>query len=219
MPNTQPRSRRSPAKQTAILDGAEELFTAQGYNAVGIDAIASRAAVSTRTLYDHFGNKEGLWRAVVDRVTGQLMRTIRTALDETLPPGFDPATGLLTFARRIVAGTFASSDFVRFRRLAAASGSAALSAATVTGSPLDLLETHMRDAIDRRELVAASAQRATSHFVGLTFLLALDLIDRSAEVSDREVDELLVDGVAAFLRAYRAGPAVDRLPGTTRPDS
>jgi TetR/AcrR family transcriptional regulator, mexJK operon transcriptional repressor len=186
------------------LEAAERLFTVQGYDLVGIDAIALEAAVSTRTLYDHFGSKEGLWRAVVDRVTTQLLQTIRQALDETLPPGFAPATGLPRFARRIVSGTFASSDFARFRRLRAASGSAALSTATLAESPEALLEAHIQEAIDRGELVAASARRATAHFIALTFLLALELIDQPGEVPGDEVDDLIMDGIDTFLRAYRS---------------
>jgi TetR/AcrR family transcriptional repressor of mexJK operon len=202
--STHPRSRRSLTKQIAILDAAERLFTVQGYDVVGIDAIALEAAVSTRTLYDHFGSKEGLWRAVVDRIAAQMLHTIREALDEALPPGFEPAIGFPDFARRIMSGTFASSDFARFRRLRAASGSAALSTATLTEPPEGLLETRIQEAIDRGELVATSAQRATAHFIALTFLLALELIDQPGEVPDDEVDELVMDGIATFLRAYQS---------------
>ncbi|MYR07149.1 TetR family transcriptional regulator [Gordonia sp. SID5947] len=47
-------------KARAILDAASDLFYDQGIHAVGVDAIAERAGVTKRTLYDRFGSKERL---------------------------------------------------------------------------------------------------------------------------------------------------------------
>ncbi|WAC53736.1 TetR/AcrR family transcriptional regulator [Gordonia sp. SL306] len=47
-------------KARAILDAASDLFYAQGIHAVGVEAIAERAGVTKRTLYDRFGSKERL---------------------------------------------------------------------------------------------------------------------------------------------------------------
>ncbi len=47
-------------KARMILDAASELFYEQGIHAVGVEAIASRAGVTKRTLYDRFGSKEQL---------------------------------------------------------------------------------------------------------------------------------------------------------------
>jgi transcriptional repressor AefR-like protein len=65
------------------------------------------------------------------------------------------------------------------------------------------IDPDLRDAIDRGELTAASARRTAQHFVALTFLLALPLIDQQQEISNEAVDDILVDGVAVFLQAYR----------------
>jgi AcrR family transcriptional regulator len=43
-----------------ILDAASQLFYAQGIRAVGVEAIASAAGVTKKTLYDRFGSKDGL---------------------------------------------------------------------------------------------------------------------------------------------------------------
>ena len=51
------RRQRSESKQTAILDAAERLFVADGYELTSVDAIAAAAGVSKRTVYDHFGDK------------------------------------------------------------------------------------------------------------------------------------------------------------------
>jgi AcrR family transcriptional regulator len=43
-----------------ILDAASQLFYTQGIRAVGVEAIASAAGVTKKTLYDRFGSKDGL---------------------------------------------------------------------------------------------------------------------------------------------------------------
>jgi len=50
-----------------VLDAAERLFYAGGVQAVGIDAIVTEAGVATKTLYAHFGSKDGLVEAYLRR--------------------------------------------------------------------------------------------------------------------------------------------------------
>ncbi len=57
---------RSSAKRDALLDTAEELFTRQGYRAVGIDTVLAAAGVAKMTLYKHFKSKEELIAAVLE---------------------------------------------------------------------------------------------------------------------------------------------------------
>jgi AcrR family transcriptional regulator len=52
-------------KHRALLDGALEVFSADGYSRASIDNIARAAGVSTRTLYNHFGDKAALFEAVI----------------------------------------------------------------------------------------------------------------------------------------------------------
>lgn len=63
-------------KARAVLAAASELFYERGIHAVGVDAVAERAGVTKKTLYDRFGSKERLvveylrardqeWRALV----------------------------------------------------------------------------------------------------------------------------------------------------------
>jgi AcrR family transcriptional regulator len=55
-----------------ILEAATELFLAEGYGSTSIEAIARRAGVSKRTLYDRFDDKPALFTAVVHRIIGQI---------------------------------------------------------------------------------------------------------------------------------------------------
>ncbi|MBV8616502.1 MAG: TetR/AcrR family transcriptional regulator [Acetobacteraceae bacterium] len=52
-------------KRQLILDAAAILFTAHGYGAVSMDAIARSAGVSKATLYAHFGSKDQLFATII----------------------------------------------------------------------------------------------------------------------------------------------------------
>ncbi len=52
-------------KRQEVLAGALTVFARDGYARGSIDVIAAAAGVSTRTLYNHFGDKAGLFRAVI----------------------------------------------------------------------------------------------------------------------------------------------------------
>lgn len=54
------------AKRRAILNAALAVFARDGYARASIDAIAETAGVSTRTIYNHFTDKAGVFAAVVE---------------------------------------------------------------------------------------------------------------------------------------------------------
>jgi AcrR family transcriptional regulator len=56
-----------PDARERILDTAYELFSRHGIRAVGIDSIISQSGVARMTLYRHFGSKDALVLAFLDR--------------------------------------------------------------------------------------------------------------------------------------------------------
>jgi AcrR family transcriptional regulator len=75
-------------KARAALRAAEELFYERGIHAVGVDAVAERAGITKKTLYDRFGSKE---RLVVEYLADRDRRW-QEHLDARLEPaGQDPA--------------------------------------------------------------------------------------------------------------------------------
>src|SRR4051812_2274431 len=52
--------------RAAILAAAMEEFTTSGLNGARVDAIAKRARVNKRMIYHYFGDKEGLYLAVLE---------------------------------------------------------------------------------------------------------------------------------------------------------
>ena len=51
-------------------------FLARGYAAASMDRVASIAGVSKATVYSHFGDKEGLFKALVESMAKQRMQAI-----------------------------------------------------------------------------------------------------------------------------------------------
>lgn len=72
---------RSEAKRERILEVAGEMFVAQGYNGVTMEAIAEAAPVSKPTLYNHFTDKGALFFAVMEERSQKMFRTFQENLE------------------------------------------------------------------------------------------------------------------------------------------
>jgi TetR/AcrR family transcriptional regulator, regulator of cefoperazone and chloramphenicol sensitivity len=59
--------------RTRILDAAAPVFAEHGFTGASTRMIAARAGVNIATLAYHFGDKEGLYVSVIDRIYEQLL--------------------------------------------------------------------------------------------------------------------------------------------------
>jgi len=73
--------RRKEQKRGTILRAALDLFQAFGFSKVSIGDIAQRAGVSQVTIYNHFGNKEGLTREVIKGFIRSLLDKYRKVIN------------------------------------------------------------------------------------------------------------------------------------------
>jgi TetR/AcrR family transcriptional repressor of mexJK operon len=62
--------RRREGRRLAIIDAAETLFLERGYERTSLSAIIDLSGGSLATVYELFGNKQGLLRAVIEREHG-----------------------------------------------------------------------------------------------------------------------------------------------------
>jgi AcrR family transcriptional regulator len=94
-----PRGRRDPdGTRARILDAAMHEFAANGYAGARVERISRRAKTFDRMLYYHFGNKEDLFRLVLERIYEDLW-----AAEETLQlADADPVDGV----RQLIAFTW-----------------------------------------------------------------------------------------------------------------
>ena len=86
-----PVSRESSRKtRETILDGALVEFAEKGFDGARIDEIALRAGVNKNLLYHHYGSKDGLFTALLERTYD----TIRRRQKDLQLRGMDPVEGM-----------------------------------------------------------------------------------------------------------------------------
>lgn len=68
-PETLFRLKAITPKQEQILQGAMQVFLRDGYAGTSMDRVSAEAGVSKQTIYSHFQDKEGLFKALIERVT------------------------------------------------------------------------------------------------------------------------------------------------------
>ncbi len=71
-------------KREDILRAAAEAFRHDGVRGASTDAIAERAGVSKRTLYNHFASKDALFDAVIERYWQRFSKSFESATDSEL---------------------------------------------------------------------------------------------------------------------------------------
>src|SRR5450432_1140722 len=65
----------SKAKREQIVAGALKVFLKFGYEGTSMNRVAEEAGVIKQTIYSHFSDKEGLFKAIIESLTLKHMRT------------------------------------------------------------------------------------------------------------------------------------------------
>jgi AcrR family transcriptional regulator len=202
--NTNPRVEATRAR---ILNAALDAFVLDGYTGASTDVIAAAAAASKQTVYKYFGDKEGLFRAliadVVDRVHDSIVR-----LDiDGYADGEDVVRGLA----RLLTDSVLDRRVQRFRRLVIAEaarfpdiGRAYYEGAFehTLGHIADLLAS----ANERGWLRIADPRIAANQLAGMLLWIPSNRImmtGRFDAITESEVEAGLESGVRVFLAAYR----------------
>jgi TetR/AcrR family transcriptional regulator len=69
-----------------IMLAVAEAFAAHGYNGISLRTVNDQLGVSHNLLYQRFGSKENLWRAVVDWAFGPLLAYLEDCDDDSADP-------------------------------------------------------------------------------------------------------------------------------------
>ncbi|WP_134119436.1 TetR/AcrR family transcriptional regulator [Kribbella kalugense] len=196
-------------KRRTLLDGALVVFAADGYSRGSIDNIARTADVSSRTIYNQFGGKAGLFEAVIvdsaERVAEAQIITVQRYLGRIV----DLEADLIEFGRVWTTPSPAyAPHFALVRQIIADAGhipKAALRAWQQAG-PLRVrreIATQLRRIADAGHLDIADADIAAVHLVQL---VAGDITTRTyhgaASLPKAELRRLSDAGVRAFLHGY-----------------
>ncbi|MFQ5457952.1 MAG: TetR/AcrR family transcriptional regulator [Myxococcota bacterium] len=71
------KAREEALRQTIILEAAEHIIAQKGYRGAAMEEIARAAELSTGSLYNAFGSKEDLYRALVANRSAQLVAHVQ----------------------------------------------------------------------------------------------------------------------------------------------
>jgi AcrR family transcriptional regulator len=85
---------RAPARREQLLDIATELAVEESFHAVSVEAVAQRAGITRAVIYQHFGDRQALLEAVIEReMSRALAQVSETSLTDLTAA--DPQTLML----------------------------------------------------------------------------------------------------------------------------
>lgn len=166
---TAAKPRRVPAdeRRQLVLEAAAQVFFESGFEGASIDAVIKRVGGSKRDIYNAFGNKEGLFAAIVhdnaDDVMGELADGVvpDTGLRESLIDFARRGLGLLYSQKSVALYRTVVAEGMRFPDLARVFYEAGpMRAAAGAVAILDA-------AVARGELPKIDSKRAADHFIGM----------------------------------------------------
>jgi AcrR family transcriptional regulator len=195
------------AKRVSILEAATYVFCREGYAGANIDMIAAEAGVSRQTIYNHHGDKENLFvavvRALTERANAGIFATLATFPDRPA----DLEAELVDFAVRLNRNCICNSDGKYLRKLIEAEGQrypelfaiwrengpgktwAALAARLARLAHGGYLDLDDPDLAARQFLALAEAELKISMILG-------------DQLGEERVREAAGNAVRTFLRAY-----------------
>ncbi|WP_020495307.1 TetR/AcrR family transcriptional regulator [Sciscionella marina] len=198
-----------PEKRRAIAAAARVVFGREGYTRASVDAIATEAGVSKRTIYNHFADKEELFRAVTIEGADEVTETINTLMERHLRKILDLQEDLIAFGVDRVRAIYEFPEHYALVRALQAEVTRlpeqTLEAWTAAGPATahQRLAPYLQAIADRGLLAFEDANKAANHF---NLLTVTDVLQRTyygaLPLAESAAREIVTDGVRAFLRLY-----------------
>jgi TetR/AcrR family transcriptional regulator, mexJK operon transcriptional repressor len=204
----QPLRQGSPAKRSAIVRAALDVFLREGFARASVDAIAAAAGVSKRTIYDYYGDKRQLFLSTLEETKQGHAAAFQELLDRTLGQVDDIEAALISFGREFAIEVARSAERAAVMRLmiAEASHFPALLERTATNTAVQRALADRLAELAGRGLLDIPDPMEAAEFLGL--LVTGRANSRSwygaVKLDDAEIAGLVDGGVRVFLRAFRA---------------
>ncbi len=197
-------SRKTEAKQQAILEMATEVFREFGFERASIAEICARLGSSKRTIYNHFASKEELFFAVITRSAAHEFRDIHDFIDPSLT---DMAESLRNFGEKLLAFLY-SPQMIEQRHLSISASKRSelgrLAYEEGVLRSLRLTAESLQAAMDAGKLRQADAFVATQQLFALleAELLKASLLQQLGEVSEDRIRQVTNRAIEVFMAAY-----------------
>lgn len=219
-----PTGRGQPAKRQAIIDAAIPVFVRQGFTEATIDTIAAEAGVAKQTIYNHFGDKDQLFQAVMAHAQEEMGANAElTAFEQWLGRSADLPGDLTRFGDEAVRGVL-REDTAALRRLLIAEWGRHPELLTEWARPRAAFQQALAGAVtqqvQRGVLQVPDPALAARQLI---MVLLDEAIVRSLfgqrQLPDGEISELVRTGVEMWLRACRYRGGLDGSAVQDRPRS
>lgn len=194
------------ARRQAIMDAAKALFLTKGYAATSLEEIVAKSGGSLATLYQLFGNKQGLWEALVAEASDMITAPLQDAM---IHHG-DPRAVLKEFALRLDALERSGECSGAFRLILAEGGKYPELAKTLFANGPDtsraVVAAYLDTEVAAGRLKIEDTAVATEHFRSL---VCADTVLRNAcgvlQPATPEYINRRIEGVVdLFLKVYGA---------------
>lgn len=189
-------------KNEAILDAAVAVFAERGV-AAPMEDIARRACVSKQTIYNHYGSKADLVRAVTSRRVVEITATL-----EAPDAAEHPAEALARFGR-VMLGAILTSSGTAFMRMAM------LGALEMPDVALAIYEAGPRTSrrrladflrleTDAGRLACPDPLEAAEFFAGMVLgsYQTGALLGVESALDEARIERIATEAAARFMRAY-----------------
>ncbi len=207
MSSTRAAGTLRPEKREAILRAARTVFARFGFARATIDAIAAEANVSTRTLYKHFRNKDGLFATVLVTSAAAVAEDYEAAVRTGVKAAHDPHERLLVLAHAATKQALGHPEhFAMIRQIATETEHfpAGVLAAWRRAGPERVERETIRQlrALDQEGILdIGNFTRAARHFSALTSAETTERPGRTRP-SPRAVADAINAAVQVFARGY-----------------
>jgi AcrR family transcriptional regulator len=200
------RTARGEARLRALTETAADLFLEKGFEALSLDDLIARVGGSRRNIYGRFGNKEGLFVAIVTSLCEELSAPLKSLdiprtgnLAEALQPFGRELLRIVLLPRTLAIHRLMIAEAPRYPHLAQAIWQAGHAQAA---NMLTAWIVHQQESgLLRKDTAAAMvAQNFVDLVVADAQLKALIGIGRSPDAA--ECERIVTTATAVFLQGY-----------------
>jgi TetR/AcrR family transcriptional repressor of mexJK operon len=201
LPDTPGRKRRN-----AMIEAAYQLFTERGYASVSVDDIIRVSKGSKSSFYKFFGNKEGLLKAVITALAGDMLREIHLEFPDSRTP-----REALNRLGMVLVDLALSENAINQHRHAVSHAKAFPDVARLwyesgPKTTFDGLAEFMRKETAAGRLRVANPDRAALFFAGMIiFHENMRLLVCLPPTKKSEMKKVVSEAVDVFLAAYGGG--------------